>query len=119
MQQETTRRALFGFVATAGVIAAIPAAVIASMKPAPTGVYAAYLAADARFNALPRNLELDNEATFRSEEDAYHAAHDNLSRAIPTDWQEFLIWYEATSDGSDQSKRALATMRTLVAQEGR
>ncbi|KQM91863.1 MULTISPECIES: hypothetical protein [unclassified Sphingomonas] len=119
MQQDTTRRALFGFVGLAGAIAALPAIVVASMPPAPSGIYARYLAAKARFFALPEAVEWDDPATFEREEQAFLAADLELSATTPTTMREFAIWYEVTCDGSEWSTRALALVTSIAAAEGR
>ena len=118
MQQDTTRRALFGFVGLAAAIAAMPAIVVASMPPAPSDVYTKYLAAKARFIALPEMMEFHDPASFDREEQAFLAADLELSAATPTTMREFTIWYEANSDGSEWSKRALAIVCDIVAAEG-
>jgi len=119
MHKRATRRALMGFAGLAGAIAAMPAIVAASMPPAPSGVFAKYLAAKARFNALPEAVEWEDPATFDREEQAFLAADLELSAATPTTMREFTIWYEANSDGSEWSKRALAIVCDIVAAEGR
>jgi hypothetical protein len=119
MTAHTSRRALFGFAGLAGVAAAMPAIVVASMRPAPTGVYAAYLAAEARFKDLPGDLELVDEVAFRREEAAYHAAWDAINDSTPATQAEFIAWLQATSDGSVLAMRTLAIARDIAAKEGR
>lgn len=119
MQKEATRRSLIGFVGLAGAIVAMPAIVVASMPPAPSGVYAKYLAAKARFLGLPESLEWDNEAEFLREQDAFLAADEECRIATPTTWSEFVIWYDAASDGSELSKKVMAIVSDIAASEGR
>lgn len=118
-QCDTTRRALFGFVGLAGVTAAMPAVVVASMQPAPTGVYADYLAAVGRFNNLPDSLESYDEPAFLREEAVYHHALDQLVAAKPANLQEFAVWFEALSNGDWWADRSLEIIRDLASKEGR
>jgi hypothetical protein len=110
-----SRRALFGFAGLAGVAVVMPAIVVASMPPAPSGVYAKYLAAKARFISLPEVMEWDDPVTFDREEQAFLAADLELSGATPTTMREFAIWYEATCDGSEWSTRALSIVTDIAA----
>lgn len=110
-----SRRALFGFAGLAGVAVVMPAIVVASMSPAPSGVYAKYLTAKARFIALPEMVEWNDPATFDREEQAFLAADLELSAATPTTMREFAIWYEATCDGSEWSTRALSIVTNIAA----
>ena len=114
-----SRRALFAFAGLASVATVMPAIVVASMPPAPSGVYAKYLAAKARFIALPEMVEWNDPATFEREEQAFLAADLELSVATPTTMREFTIWYEATCDGSEWSTRALSIISDIVASEDR
>lgn len=113
-----SRRALFGFAGLAGVAIVTPAIVVASMPPAPSGIYGKYVAAKARFMALPDAHEWDDEAAFDREEQAFLAADRELSAATPTTMREFAIWYEAQCDGSQWSIRALTILSKIVAAEG-
>ena len=110
-----SRRALFGFAGLAGAAVVMPAIVVASMPPAPSGVYAKYLAAKARFIALPDTIEWDDPDKFDREEEAFLDADRELREATPTTMREFAIWYEATSDGSEWSMRALSVVTGIAA----
>ncbi|WP_231420580.1 hypothetical protein [Sphingomonas sp. Leaf205] len=120
----STRRSVIGFIgllgAAAAAAAAAPAVTVASMPPPPTGVFAAYLASRARFNALPVDLELNDKDAWEREEAAYLGAYDELENAKPTNFREFAIWHVGVFDQTEwRVMRAQEILAELAAKEGR
>lgn len=76
--------------------------------------------AEARFNALPSDLELRNPAAYEAQEDALLAAWSGVVRARPIDWQEFASKFSllAEEDGeamtAEHAVALLADCRRLL-----
>ncbi|MDK8216389.1 hypothetical protein QP731_11710 [Sphingomonas sp. UMB7805-LC452B] len=81
-----SRRGLMLGVVAMTALASVPAVA------APTAFQRAVVknqSAEARFNALPADLELRDPAVHTAQEDALLLAWNGVVRAVPTDWQEF------------------------------
>jgi hypothetical protein len=127
MQQETTRRALFGFVGLAAAAVAMPAVVVGAMRHTPTDfaiLHAVYDAAKARFRALPDDLEHTDPARFEREELLIGAAGDAFDRAVPTNMAELVIAMENLfGDGgypdAELSRKLIEHARDIAKREAR
>lgn len=76
------------------MLAAVAMTALASVPAvaAPTAFQRAVMknqSAEARFNALPSDLELRDPAKHAAQEDALLTAWSGVVQAAPTDWQEF------------------------------
>lgn len=127
MQKETTRRALLGFAGLAGAIVAMPTIVVGAVRQTPSEFaqrYAVFMAAEARFNALPEDLEYTDIRCFKREENLYHDATDDFYSAVPTNLSELVIAMEQTIGGGSYASREIvdrliANARRLAEKEGR
>jgi hypothetical protein len=128
MQTDTSRRALLGGVGLASVALLAPAIASAvASTPAGSSPFRAALdgsdAARDRFNSLPVDLEIADEAQFARETDLMITAARRADAAMPTNWQEYtrLIGH-MTDDGhssidDDNATRLLSHARRLSARE--
>ncbi|MCP8892525.1 hypothetical protein [Sphingomonas faeni] len=115
----SSRRNVLGFIGALGIVAAVPAITVASMPPAPAGVFTKYLAAEAQLNALYEEAEFEQPALFDRVENEYLAALEACRDATPITVREFAIWFQAVNDDSPLSKRALGFLTDIAASEGR
>ena len=75
---------------------------------------ARYYAAEARFNALPPDLELTHPSVYEQEEAALFAADDEANATPVADWREFADAFEIAMDRG-QSLMNENTMYKLLA----
>ena len=113
----STRRNILSFFGAVGVAAAAPAITVASMRPAPATVFARYLAAEARMNALPDEYEFERPAIFDQAQNEYIDALITCKAATPKTLREFAIWYSAVGDDSELAKRTIDIINDLAANE--
>lgn len=99
MAREPTRRCLLATLAVAPMATLAPAAL--ASPSALLAAVAASRAADARFNALPGDLEETDPAQHSAEEDRMLSAFTHACEQTPASWGEFVLLFDLmTADGA-------------------
>lgn len=111
-----TRRAVFGAMALAPVVAAMP--VMAATKPKISASFAAehelYNAGRIRFNSLPENLEYENPSAFAVADQALSDGYDRFHAVEPQNWAEFAIYINEMNDHSAFAREMVAHVKRLA-----
>ncbi len=122
----TRRAALSGAVASVAIVGAAAATTmpVTTGCPAFAWLMRAYDAAEQRFHAQDRDLEIRDPAKFEAEVELMIAASQRADEAVPTTWREYAELFEHMVDDGDSAlselnaNRLRAHTRRLAKMEG-